>query len=174
VLIPDSTADELWPLKGATQNQFATQIAASYMAKAYEGTEGPGQMSEDFYESHDKKENRLSTPDKPTRCDVEHCGRPAMCSLELRRICVDHFIAECYDRLNHCNASPFADPGAAESVSIDRFLHSCAQQAASLVHPIRGLDNLERARLFDILLWSSELAAKRTVFKSEKAAGASC
>ncbi len=96
-----------------------------------------------------------------------------MCSLDLRRYCVDHFIAECYDRLNRCNASPFADPGAAESVSIDRFLHSCAQQAASLVHPIRGLDNLERARLFDILLWSSELAAKRGMFKSEKAAGAS-
>jgi hypothetical protein len=93
--------------------------------------------------------------------------------LELRRHCVDHFIVECYDRLNHCNASPFADPGAAESVSIDRFLHSCAQQVASLVHPIRGLDNLERARLFDILLWSSELAAKRGAFKSEKAAGAS-
>ena len=86
---------------------------------------------------------------------------------------MDHFIAQCYERLSHCNASPFADPGAAESVSIDRFLHSCAQQAASLVHPIRGLDNLERARLFDILLWASELAAKRTVFGSAKAAGAS-
>jgi hydrogenase/urease accessory protein HupE len=40
-------------------------------------------------------------------------------------------------------------------------LNSCAQQAAGLVHPMRGLDNLERARLFDILLWASELAAKR-------------
>jgi hypothetical protein len=171
--MPDSMATKTWSLKGATQNQFATQIAASYIAKVCEGTEGQGQMSEDFRESQDKKENSLSLPEKPTRCDVEHCGRPAMCSLDLRRYCVDHFIAECYDRLNRCNASPFADPGAAESVSIDRFLHSCAQQAASLVHPIRGLDNLERARLFDILLWSSELAAKRGVFTPEKAAGAS-
>ncbi len=170
--MPGSMADEFWPLKGATQNQFANKIAASFIARVYEGTEGQGQMSEDFYESHDEKQNRLSAPERPTRCDVEHCGRPAMCSLELRRYCVDHFIAECYERLNHCNASPFADPGAAESVSIDRFLQSCAQQAARLVHPIRGLDNLERARLFDILLWSSELAAKRGVFKTEKAAGA--
>lgn len=166
-------AKQAWPLKGATQNQFATNIAAGYMAKAYQRTEGQGQMSEDFYQSHDEKQNRPSAPEKPAHCDVGNCGRPAMCSLELRRFCVDHFIAQCYERLSHCNASPFADPGAAESVSIDRFLHSCAQQAANLVHPIRGLDNLERARLFDILLWASELAAKRTVFGSEKAAGAS-
>jgi hypothetical protein len=130
-------------------------------------------MSEDFYGSSDEKQNRLSAPQKPARCDVANCGRPAMCSLELKRFCVDHFIAQCYERLNRCNASPFADPDEASSVSIDRFLHSCAQQAASLVHPIRGLDNLERARLFDILLWSSELAAKRSVLRSEKATGAS-
>ena len=84
-----------------------------------------------------------------------------MCSLELTRLCVDHFIARCYERLNACSANRFADPDETASVSIDRFLNSCAQQAAGLVHPMRGLDNLERARLFDILLWASELAAKR-------------
>jgi hypothetical protein len=35
------------------------------------------------------------------------------------------------------------------------------------------LVEIECARLFDILLWSSELAAKRSVFRSEKAARAS-
>lgn len=86
-----------------------------------------------------------------------------MSSLELKHFCVDHFIARCYDRLNQCGANRFADPDEPASVSIDRFLHSCTQQAAGLVHPMRGLDNLERARLFDILLWASELAAKRGV-----------
>lgn len=166
-------AEQAWPLRGATQNQFATIIAARYMAATYRGSEGQALMSEDFYGSSDEKQSRLSAPQKPARCDVGNCGRPAMCWLELKRFCVDHFIAQCYERLNRCNASPFADPDEASSVSIDRFLHSCAQQAASLVHPIRGLDNLERARLFDILLWSSELAAKRSVLRSEKSAGAS-
>lgn len=35
------------------------------------------------------------------------------------------------------------------------------------------LVEIGRARLFDILLWSSELAAKRSVFRSKKAARAS-
>jgi len=97
-----------------------------------------------------------------------------MSSLELKHFCVDHFIARCYERLNQCSGNRFADPDEAASVSIDRFLYSCAQQAAGLVHPMRGLDNLERARLFDILLWASELAAKRGVtYPTKKSAQSS-
>ena len=114
-------------------------------------------------QSSESQQDRSSIAPKPAHCDAGNCGRPAMSSLELRHFCVDHFIALCYERLNACSANRFADPDEAASVSIDRFLHSCAQQAATLVHPMRGLDNLERARLFDILLWSSELADKRAI-----------
>ncbi|MFZ3214819.1 MAG: hypothetical protein WA192_02055 [Candidatus Acidiferrales bacterium] len=93
--------------------------------------------------------------------------------LELHHLCVDHFISRCYERLRHCSANRFADPDEAASISVDHFLHTCAQQAAALVHPMRGLDNLERARLFDILLWASELAAKRSVFAREQTAQSS-
>ena len=126
-------------------------------------------MNEDTQKFPDEKQTSESQQDQPpqapklTRCDTGKCGRPAMSSLELKHLCVDHFIARCYERLNECSANRFADPGEAASVSIDRFLHSCAQQAAGLVHPMRGLDNLERARLFDILLWASELATKRGI-----------
>jgi hypothetical protein len=126
-------------------------------------------MNEDTQQFPDEKQSSDSQQDQPsparklTRCDTGNCGRPAMSSLELKHLCVDHFIARCYERLNECSANRFADPDEATSVSIDRFLHSCAQQAAGLVHPMRGLDNLERARLFDILLWASELAAKRGI-----------
>ena len=124
-------------------------------------------MNEDTQQFPDEKQgsegqqDRPSTAHKPDRCDTGNCGRPAMASLELKRLCVDHFIARCYERLSVCSANRFADSDEGATVSIDRFLHSCAQQAAGLVHPMRGLDNLERARLFDILLWASELAAKR-------------
>jgi hypothetical protein len=124
-------------------------------------------MNEDARQFSDEKQtseaqqDQPSTAYKPIRCDTGNCGRPAMSSLELKHLCVDHFITLCYERLSVYSANRFADPGETASVSIDRFLHACAQQAAGLVHPMRGLDNLERARLFDILLWASELAAKR-------------
>jgi hypothetical protein len=119
------------------------------------------QQFPDEQQTPEGQQDRPSPARKPARCDTGNCGRPAMSSLELKHLCVDHFIARCYERLSVCSANRFADPDEAASVSIDRFLHSCAQQAAGLVHPMRGLDNLERARLFDILLWASELAAKR-------------
>jgi hypothetical protein len=162
----------MWPLKGSSPIFFEKSMAATHARAASMNSEGQGTMSEDAYELFDEQQENPSAPQKPMHCDAGDCGRPAMSSLELRRFCVDHFIAHCYERLNHCSASPFADRDEAASVSIDRFLNSCAKQAARLVHPMRGLDNLERARLFDILLWSSELAAKRGVFRTGKAAGA--
>jgi hypothetical protein len=123
-------------------------------------------MTEDAQQSSAMKKDRSSATQKPNRCEMENCGHPATTTLESRRFCIDHFISQCYDRLNQCNGNPFADQDEATSLSVDRFLHSCSQQAAGLVNPLRGLENLERARLFDILLWSSELAAKRGVLRS--------
>jgi hypothetical protein len=101
---------------------------------------------------------------KPIRCDSEHCGLPAICSVEVRFFCVGHFISYCYDRLSECSGVPFREMDESAASSVDRFLQECSQQAANLVRPIRGLDNLERARLFDIFLWASEVAAKRSVW----------
>ena len=131
------------------------------------------QQFPDEQQTSDGQQDRPSQPQKLAHCDAGNCGHPAMSSLELKHFCVDHFIARCYERLSHCSANRFADPDEAASVSIDRFLHSCAQQAAGLVHPMRGLDNLERARLFDILLWASDLAAKRGVYPRRRSAHSS-
>ena len=89
-----------------------------------------------------------------------------MATVELQFFCVDHFISYCYERLPQCRPSPFADEKEETTESSDRFLQQCADQAASLLRPLRGLDNLHRARLFDILLWASELSTARTEFKT--------
>ena len=89
-----------------------------------------------------------------------------MSTLDLHFLCVDHFITHSYERLNRLTPIPFA--GQKDADIEDRFLQQCSDQAANLLRPFRGLDNLDRARLFDILLWSSELLAKRQIFKTVK------
>ncbi|MGH9714359.1 MAG: hypothetical protein ACRD5M_13765 [Candidatus Acidiferrales bacterium] len=88
-----------------------------------------------------------------------------MCTIELRFFCVDHFISFCYERLNHCRPIPFSDPDDETTESNERFLRQCSDQAATLLRPLRGLDNLDRARLFDILLWASELFTTERAYK---------
>ena len=101
------------------------------------------------------------------RCDAADCANPAVGLLSLRFFCVGHFISHCYEKLERCNSNPLNDADAVTSVAVDRFLQQCMAQAGELVRPIRAFDNLDRARLFDIFLWASELVAKRSVFKIE-------
>jgi hypothetical protein len=91
-----------------------------------------------------------------------------MSTLDLHFFCVDHFIKHCYERLNQFLPLPFAGHNDATADAEDWFLQQCADQATNLLRPLRGLDNLDRARLFDILLWASELLTKRQVFKTDK------
>jgi hypothetical protein len=114
---------------------------------------------------------------KPIRCDVEHCGMPAVASLtaspenrtRARFFCLPHFIEHSYEALRRCKPSQFPSPDSAAFESENRFLEECAEQAALLVCPLRGFDNLDRARLFDIFLWASELSVKRAVFAPSRA-----
>ncbi len=106
------------------------------------------------------------------RCDAADCGNPAVGLLSLRFFCVGHFISHCYENLERCNSNPLNDADAVTSVAVDRFLQQCMAQTGELVRPLRAFDNLDRARLFDIFLWASELVAKRGAFKIESARGA--
>jgi len=100
------------------------------------------------------------------RCDTPHCGKPAVGLLALRFFCLGHFIAQCYERLGRCNSNPLNDADVVTSVSLNRFLQQVVAQTSELVRPSRGFDNLDRARLFDIFLWASDLVEKRSIFKS--------
>jgi len=94
-------------------------------------------------------------------CHRETCEATAICFLEGQFLCLTHFISHCYERLEECRRAPFRETSAAQAEADLRFLRECSERAANLVPPVRGLPNLERARLFDILLWASELLAKR-------------
>jgi len=77
-----------------------------------------------------------------------------MCSVELRFFCVNHFLAYCYLRLTEYESAS-ARGGIADSMRT--FLREAASQATKLLLIGRELQNMERARLFDIVLWSTGL-----------------
>ena len=126
-------------------------------------------MKEDSEEKINLTEGTELSARKWIRCDTPHCGNPAVGLLALKIYCVSHFISHCYEHLERCNCNPIQDANVVTSFSVDRFLQQCVAQASELVRPIRGFDNLDRARLFDIFLWASDLIAKRSVFKAESA-----
>ena len=125
-------------------------------------------MSGESQQSSIEKKGPFPMTSKPIRCDAEHCGRPAMSTVELRFYCVDHFISYSYERLNQCRPIPFFDRDDEATNANERFLQQCSDQAANLLRPMLGLDNLDRARLFDILLWASELVTTRKVFEARQ------
>jgi hypothetical protein len=142
-----------------------TQEATHHTAVC-KGVEDTRAMTEDSIEN--AKIGRETDPatKKWIRCDSAHCGQPAVGLLALRFYCLGHFISHCYERLDRCSSNPLNDPDVVTTVSVDRFLQQCITQAGELVRPIRGFDNLDRARLFDIFLWASDLVAKRSLFKN--------
>src|SRR5580704_17527764 len=129
-------------------------------------------MKEDSDAKVTPKDGTELSARKWIRCDTPHCGNPAVGLLALRFFCIGHFISHCYEKLERSNPNPLNDADVVTSVSVDRFLQQCIAQTGELVRPIRGYDNLDRARLFDIFLWASELVAKRNVFKEESASSA--
>lgn len=117
-------------------------------------------MNDSALQTQGGRDENISAKGRPIRCDVEHCGLPAISSVDLRFFCLFHFISHCYERLERCSASPLWGRETASDQADERFLQECAEQAANLVCPLRGFDNLDRARLFDIFLWASELLGK--------------
>jgi hypothetical protein len=91
---------------------------------------------------------------KIIRCDECASRQAAVCSVELRFFCMTHFADHCYHRLAECEQ---ALDGGLEQESVRGFLRECATQSAKLLLVGKELQNADRARLFDILLWANEL-----------------
>ena len=73
-------------------------------------------------------------------------------------MCLDHFIATCYENLETVSKSRHAwsvDGFARESAS--HIIQECTQRAGELLQQRFEFSNLERARLLDIILWATEL-----------------
>lgn len=129
---------------------FAMQIKESQIEKCQT-------MLNKILQPSPETADSLAVVRKIIRCDDCSSRQAAVCSVELRFFCMHHFVAYCYQRLDE---SEKALSGRQSRESVRGFLRECATQAAKLLLLGEELQNIERARLFDIMLWSNELLNK--------------
>lgn len=91
-------------------------------------------------------------------CAVDFCEGAAVASLAQQDFCLNHFIDLCYENLQRI------DPRAQRigRVPLDlpnlrAFIEECSRRALEVALHCQDIDNLQRGRLLDILLWAGEL-----------------
>ncbi|HME11530.1 MAG TPA: hypothetical protein VKF79_01615 [Candidatus Acidoferrum sp.] len=94
------------------------------------------------------------------RCAAANCGAPGAATLRQQRWCVDHFVAQCYEALEGCeqlrdHIHTRREAGCDEARAV---LDQCALQALTISLSAENLNNVQRSRLLDVLLWSGELS----------------
>jgi hypothetical protein len=95
-------------------------------------------------------------------CDRRDCPNAAVISLRKKSYCFDHFCVQCYELLERAegNTARICGQTSANREEIEA-LDECAQRALEISLSEIELDNLDRARLLDILLWSGDLTCAR-------------
>jgi hypothetical protein len=91
-------------------------------------------------------------------CGVGSCGGAAITTLDRQAICLNHFLLRCYERLE--GHDPRGRKFTAEPVDVAAmraFVEECSRKALDVSLHCKNLNNLERGRLLDILLWAGEL-----------------
>ncbi len=99
---------------------------------------------------------------KRIRCDMKDCLQSAVMRIDFHLFCLDHVVEHCHERLQKCQQEvgrSLAPPGDAISENYS-FLRECTSSIAGFLIARSELQNIDRARLLDIMLWSAELDEK--------------
>lgn len=91
-------------------------------------------------------------------CGVDACGGTAITTLDRKALCLNHFLLRCYDMLERVD--PRGRKFSVEPVdlaSMRAFIEECSRKALDISLQSEDLNNLQRGRLLDILLWAGEL-----------------
>jgi hypothetical protein len=91
-------------------------------------------------------------------CQRRGCPRPGVTAFGEGTLCLDHFCDRSYEFLDGLDRRPL--PGRIEtSLTAEQIqvLDECARRALDICMNASALNNLERARLLDILLWCGDV-----------------
>jgi hypothetical protein len=91
-------------------------------------------------------------------CCDDACGCAAITSLDQKNYCLNHFLRRCYERLEDVDPRnrKFRE-GLVDLAAMRGFIEECSRRALDVSLQSEDLDNLQRGRLLDILLWAGEL-----------------
>ena len=92
------------------------------------------------------------------KCSLAGCGLAPEGYLGEEVYCREHFISQCYNKLDTFDELR-KGPGlsVSDSEAVRRFIADCTRSADDIEHQARNLDNLDRAKLLHIILYASEL-----------------
>jgi hypothetical protein len=101
---------------------------------------------------------RMDTLREKRSCGVGACGGTTITTLDRQTLCLNHFLLRCYERLERVDprGRKFSvDP--VDLASMRAFIEECSRKALDISLQAQDLNNLQRGRLLDILLWAGEL-----------------
>ena len=91
-------------------------------------------------------------------CGERSCGRTSVASLNQQDLCLEHFLFSCYEELERLDPRGRAFTSQpVDLASMRAFIEECSRKALDISLHSENLNNLERGRLLDILLWAGEL-----------------
>lgn len=91
-------------------------------------------------------------------CAVDFCEGAAVASLAQQDFCLSHFIDLCYENLQRIDPrTQKVGRMPLELPALRAFVEECSRRALEVALHCEEIDNLQRGRLLDILLWAGEL-----------------
>ena len=92
-------------------------------------------------------------------CHRSDCSRPVVVTFRAEALCVNHFCTRCYEFLDGIDRRQQLNQAAPDS-AVEHVLiaDECARRALDICMSATILNNLERARLLDILLWCGDIS----------------
>lgn len=96
--------------------------------------------------------------DGSKRCVVNCCADTAVTSFGQRDLCLNHFVSRCYEDLDRLDPrGRRAEGGKTERSTLKAFVDECSRRTLEVSLSGQKMDNLQRGRLLDILLWAGEM-----------------
>jgi hypothetical protein len=94
----------------------------------------------------------------PESCSRVGCSQPVVITFCQEDICLSHFCSDCYELLERFDRGSGPNGSRPPLTSEETLVpNECARAALEISLRSENLNNLERARLLDILLWSGDL-----------------